>query len=111
MEQQPPINTNRQEELATFQAEIFELKKEEEKGGETIHLKDCNPIELLEEDRILYDKYKSDYFTFAKLKEFEQYQGKRKYDNKSQKVFTEYISNMLTNKFYKDNLAQARNKN
>ena len=106
MEQQPPINNNKQEDLATFQAVVFKLKEEEEKKGEAIHLRECNPAELREEDRDLYEKFLSGYFTFDKTKDFKESREQRKFENDSQKLFFDYISNRLAGKFYQDQKSQ-----
>jgi hypothetical protein len=96
-ETQPPINSKKQEALIVFQNTVVGLKKEEEMSDGAMHLVGCDPTELTEEDQDLYEKFRSGYFSYQKI--FEKYAEQRKSKNKSQKLFLEYIANLLARKF------------
>ena len=78
-------------DLENFRAKIAELKKLEEEVGQTAHLKDCNPSELEDEDRIMYEKLTRDILTKQELREY-QYKFKES-DQTSRSLFSNYIVN------------------
>ncbi len=57
---------NKQEDLGAFHAEIAMLKKLEEREN-VAHLQKCNPAELGEEDKKIYEKLKSGSLTKEEL--------------------------------------------
>ncbi|MBI4155743.1 MAG: hypothetical protein HY507_00740 [Candidatus Zambryskibacteria bacterium] len=78
-------------DLESFRTKIAELEKLEEEIGQTNHLQNCNPSELEEEDRIMYDKLIRDTLTMQELRE---YQHKlRESDPNSRSLFSNYIAN------------------
>lgn len=90
--EQPP--TDKHEKLETFQKEIFELKHQEEKTKKSVYFLDCNPFELNETDRNIYEKLLSNTLNDEDI--FLYKINLEKSGNDSQKAFYHYIANKLT---------------
>ena len=108
-ESQPPISNNGLEGLAAFQEEINAIKSAEALTGEA-HLKECDPFELGEEDKDLYEKFKSGYFD-SKQK-FEEYMGNMIDDinKKSHNFFVSYVANKISEELSTKFLAERKKK-
>ncbi|MFA6585552.1 MAG: hypothetical protein WCS86_00095 [Candidatus Paceibacterota bacterium] len=89
------ISTNNPEgNLDLFRAEINNLINSEKTERKTIHFPECDPNELGEEERVIYEKYKSWKLSDEEIREYKNRLTPE--SSKSKKEFGAYISNMLT---------------
>jgi hypothetical protein len=81
--------------LDKFRSEVQSLKEKEQNKTEekTGHFVGCNPDELGEGEREIYEKYVKDILTLEELIEYRKKIIKQ--GNKSQGIFVGYIANML----------------
>ena len=80
--------TYKQEGLDEFKAKIAELKRQEEEIGESVHFKGCNPFELEEKDKNIYERLTSGILTINEIMNYKDELMKN--GNNSQKIFSEY---------------------
>ena len=65
-----PKSPEQLSQLEKFHLEISELKGEEERGGQSVHLRDISPQNLTEEDMLIYRKFKDSTLELSEFKEY-----------------------------------------